>query len=148
MWTHVVCIHKGHFLSSPHSVVSRPKLSCGGSRVWPARLHALHNCSVFTALWCDCSVINLFEYPDSSISNVLTALKWWMIMTLNRKLLEKQRVQNPLCFLWCTHRSLFIQCQYYCLYSDFKIFLPDWQTNWQTNWQTDKTDFFAHAHTG
>ena len=29
------------------------------------------------------------EYPDSTISKVLTVLKWWM-----RKLLEKQRVQN------------------------------------------------------
>ena len=29
------------------------------------------------------------EYPDSTISKVLTILKWWM-----RKLLEKQRVQN------------------------------------------------------
>ena len=34
------------------------------------------------------------EYPDSTISKVLTELKWQMIMTLNRKLLEKQRVQN------------------------------------------------------
>ena len=31
------------------------------------------------------------EYPDST---VLTVLKWRMITTLNRKLLEKQRVQN------------------------------------------------------
>ena len=34
------------------------------------------------------------EYPDSTISKVLTVLKWWMIIMLNRKLLEKQRVQN------------------------------------------------------
>ena len=34
--------------------------------------------------------------PDSTISNVLTVLKWWMTMMSNRKLLEKQRVQN--CF--------------------------------------------------
>ena len=31
------------------------------------------------------------EHPDSTIS---TALKWRMITTLNRKLVEKQRVQN------------------------------------------------------
>ena len=31
------------------------------------------------------------EYPDSTISKVLTILKWQIIMT---KLLEKQRVQN------------------------------------------------------
>ena len=34
------------------------------------------------------------EYPDSTISKVLTILKWWMITTFNRKLLEKQRVEN------------------------------------------------------
>ena len=31
------------------------------------------------------------EYPDSTISKVLTVLKW---RTLNRKVLEKQRVKN------------------------------------------------------
>ena len=34
------------------------------------------------------------EYPDSTISMVLTILKWQMSTTLNRKLLEKQRVHN------------------------------------------------------
>ena len=34
------------------------------------------------------------KYLASTISKVLTALKWWMTMILNRKLLEKQRVQN------------------------------------------------------
>ena len=35
------------------------------------------------------------EYLDSSLSKVLTVLKWRMITTFNRKLLEiKQRVQN------------------------------------------------------
>ena len=34
------------------------------------------------------------EYPDSTISKVFTVLKWRMIMTFNRKLLEKQRVEN------------------------------------------------------
>ena len=34
------------------------------------------------------------ECPDSTISKVLTVLKWQMITTLNRKLLENQRVQN------------------------------------------------------
>ena len=38
------------------------------------------------------------EYPDSSISKVLTVLKWRLITTLNRKLLEKQRVQNRFAF--------------------------------------------------
>jgi len=34
------------------------------------------------------------EYPDSTISKVLTILKWQMITTLNRKLLEKESVQR------------------------------------------------------
>ena len=34
------------------------------------------------------------EYPDFTISKVLTILKWWIMTTLNRKLLEKQRVEN------------------------------------------------------
>ena len=34
------------------------------------------------------------KYPNSTISKVLTVLKWQMIKTLNRKLLEKQGVQN------------------------------------------------------
>ena len=106
--------------------------------------HAQHSCTVFTTLWCGCSVIKLtlylhqapswlwlvwtnspvftppgyrsvgttsqimprlrhimdthqfLEYPDSTISKILTVLKWQIITMLNRKLLEKQRVQN--CF--------------------------------------------------
>ena len=34
------------------------------------------------------------EYPFSTISKVLSILKWQIITTLNRKLLEKQRVEN------------------------------------------------------
>ena len=34
------------------------------------------------------------EYPDSTISKVLSVLNWRMITMLNRKLLEKQRVEN------------------------------------------------------
>ena len=34
------------------------------------------------------------EYPDSTLSKVLTVLKWRTITAFNRKLLEKQRVQN------------------------------------------------------
>ena len=52
MWTHVVCIHKAHFPSSPCSVV----------RVWPVRLHAQHSSWVFTALWCGCFVVKLTFY--------------------------------------------------------------------------------------
>ena len=34
------------------------------------------------------------EYPDTSISKVLTILKWRMTTMLNRKLLQMQKVQN------------------------------------------------------
>ena len=36
------------------------------------------------------------EYPDSSISKVLTVLKWRMITTLNRKLLESREYRTAL----------------------------------------------------
>ena len=45
-------------------------------------------------LHCVIDTRQIWEYPDSTISKVLTILKWRMITTLNRKLLEKQRVQN------------------------------------------------------
>ena len=61
------------------------------------------------------------KYPDSSISKVLTILKWQMTTTLKRKLLEKQRVQN--CFAsYEKYIGHFLQCQCYCQYSDLKIF--------------------------
>ena len=34
------------------------------------------------------------KHPDSTIPKVLTVIKWRMITTFNRKLLEKQRVAN------------------------------------------------------
>ena len=34
------------------------------------------------------------EYPDSTISKVLTILKWRMITMFNKELLEKQSVKN------------------------------------------------------
>ena len=117
-------------------------VECGHTCVyWYIKLtfrlhHARHSCSVFTTLWCGCSVVKLtlylhqnpswlwlvwtnspvftppgyrsvgttaqimprlhrimdthqfLKYPDS------TVLKWRIITMLNRKLLEKQRVQN------------------------------------------------------
>ena len=45
-------------------------------------------------LHCVIDTRQIWEYLDSTISKVLTILKWRMITTLNRKLLEKQRVQN------------------------------------------------------
>ena len=45
-------------------------------------------------LHCIMDTRQVHEYPDSTISKVLTVLKWWMITMLNRKLLEKQRVKN------------------------------------------------------
>ena len=47
-----------------------------------------------TGLHCIIDMCQIGEYLDPIISKVLTVLKWQMIKTLNRKLLEKQRVQN------------------------------------------------------
>jgi len=115
-----------------------------------------HTCSVFTALWCGCSVVKrtfypiscqlwlvwtnlpvrlssphpcidqsaqimprlhriqsimdvcqVREYPDSTISKVLTVLKWWIITKLNRKLLEKQ--YQCYCQFWKSFNPVYIQ---------------------------------------
>ena len=84
------------------------------------------------------------EYPDPSISKVLTVLKWQMIMTFNRKLLEKQRVQNhfasyevhighffynviaTVSFENCLTLSIFRFHHWTDRLTD------DWQTEWQT----------------
>ena len=127
-WTHIVCVDKVHFPSSPHSVVSRARLSRGGSESLACKTTRLAQCKTFLLLYLhpDSTVImiksantwtlvstmkllrgNLIAYtrtppyhdirqvrecPDSTISKVSTVLKWRMITTLNRKLLEKQRV--------------------------------------------------------
>ena len=106
-WTHV-CIHKGHFPSSPPSV-QLFYLHC--TLVW---LFIRKTCLLSSPhppswLWLVATMVQIMpglhhitdthkvrEYPDSTISKVLTVLKWWMITTFNRKLLEKQSVKN--CF--------------------------------------------------
>ena len=61
------------------------------------------------------------EYPDSTISKVLTMSKWQMITTLNRKLLEKQGVQNRFAsYEVQLDKSLISQCQCYCQF--WKLF--------------------------
>ena len=85
--------------------------------------------------------------PVGSTAQILPGLYhihiWQTIMTLNRKLLEKQR-EEPLCFLWGTHRSLFFTMSMVLLVleiiqpclrnSDLTIF--HW-TDKLTNWQMD-----------
>ena len=64
------------------------------------------------------------EYPDSTISKVLTVLKWWTITMFNRKLLEKQRAQNRFasyevhighCQFWKSFNSVYIQISKFSL---------------------------------
>ena len=62
------------------------------------------------------------KYPDSTISKVLTALKWWMTTTLNRELLEKQRVQNRFASDEVHIGYFILQCQCYCQF--WKLFNP------------------------
>ena len=62
------------------------------------------------------------EHPDSTISKVLTVIKWRMIMTLNRKLLEKQRVQNQFDSYEVHIGHFFLQCQCYSQF--WKLFKP------------------------
>ena len=58
---------------------------------------------------------------------------------------------EPLCLWWGTHRSLFLQCQYYCQFlKSFKpvyIKISKFFTG-LTNWHRDKTNCsFAHVRT-
>ena len=69
-------------------------------------------------LHCIMDTRQVHEYPDSTISKVLTVLKWWMITMLNRKLLEKQRVKNR----FASYEAPFLQCQCYCQF--WKSFNP------------------------
>ena len=88
------------------------------------------------------------EYPDSTISNVLTILNWLMITTLNRKLLEKQRVKNRFASYEVHIGHFFYNINATVSFGNrltlsmFRIFSPDRQT--------DKTNclinIFAHAH--
>jgi len=83
-----------------------------------------------TGLHCVIDTHQIRKYPDSTISKVLTVLKWRMIATLNRKLLGKQRLQNHFASYEEHIGHFFLQCQHYCqflklfnpVYSDFKIF--------------------------
>ena len=105
-WTHVVCIHEAHFLSSPRSE-QLFYLHC--TLVW---LFIRKTCFPSSPhppswLWLVSTMVQIMpglhrimdmrqgrEYLDSTISKVLTVLKWRIIMTFNRKLLERQRVKN------------------------------------------------------
>ena len=65
------------------------------------KLTSWHNVQIMPGLHRIRSIVDMHqvrEYPDSTVSKVLTVLKWLTIPTLNRKQLEKQRVE-PLCFL-------------------------------------------------
>jgi len=84
------------------------------------------------------------RYPDSSISKVLTILKWWMITMLNRKLVEKQRVQNHFASYEVHIDHFFYNINATASFGNrltlsvfrFKNFSPDWQTDKLTNRRT------------
>ena len=94
------------------------------------------------------------KYLDSTISKVLTALKWWMTTTLNRKLLEKQRVQNRFAsnevhigyFFYNVNGTVSFGNYLNFLYSDLKFFhRTDKLTNKLTDGQNQLLNPFAHA---
>ena len=47
-------------------------------------------------LHCIMDACRVREYPESTVSKVLAVLKWRIITTLSRKLLEEQRVESRL----------------------------------------------------
>ena len=134
-----------------HSSFIFTALWCGCSFIKLA--FYLHHTPPFW-LWLVCTTVQIMpglhritntcqvrEYPDFTISKVLTVLKWKMIMTFNRKLLEKQRVENHFASYEVYIGHFFLQCQILlsvleivktCLHSDFKFFSLDRLTDWQT----------------
>ena len=106
-------------------------------------------------IYCQDSTISthqVCEYPDSTISK-----EWQMIMTLNRKLLEKQR-EEPLCFIWGAHRSIFFTMSMVLLVLEivqpclhifgFNNFSLDWQTDKLTDGLNRFLNSFTHVHAG
>ena len=95
------------------------------------------------------SMCQVREHPDSTTSKVFTVLKWWMIMMLNRKLLEKQRVLN--CFAsdevhighFFHNINATVSFGNRLNLSIFKIFC---RTDKLTNWQMDKTNCLTPSH--
>ena len=93
------------------------------------------------------------NHPDSTVSKLLTVLRWRTIPTLDRKQLEKQRVE-PLCSLWGWHTSLHFnnvnatvsfKNNLTLLYSDLKIF--HW-TDKLTDAQNQSLNLFVPAAKG
>ena len=81
-------IHKTHLLSLPDPILAM----ANSPNFIPAPVGT--TVQIMPGLHRVIDTRQLHEYPDSTISKVLTVLKWRMITTLNRKLLEKQSVQN------------------------------------------------------
>ena len=54
----------------------------------------LDQCQIMPRLHRIMDTCQVRKYPDSTITKVLTGLKWRIITTSNRKLLEKKRVQS------------------------------------------------------
>ena len=134
MWTHV-CIHKAHFLSLPslaHSIFTA--LWCGS--VIKLNTFYLHQAPSWLCLVQTNSPVTqgilqrpvgttvqiipglhrirsimdmreVREHPDSTISKVLTVIKWRIITTLNKKLLEQQRYRTALLLLRYTQVTFF-----------------------------------------
>ena len=73
---------------------------------------------------------------NSTISKVMIILEWWTITTLNRKLLEKQRVWNSFAF-YEVHTGHVSQC--HCYHRLYKSVKPvKYYITGLTNWQADK----------
>ena len=90
------------------------------------------------------------EYLESTISKVLT---WQIIATLNRKLLEKQKVQNHFAFYEVHIGHFFYNVKTTVSFGNlsvfrFKDFSPDKLTNKLTEGQNQLLNPFAHVRGG
>ena len=79
------------------------------------------------------------EYLDSTISKILTVLKLWMITLFNRKLLEKQRVQNCFGFFEVLGHFFYNATVSFGNRLTLSIFrFQNFSLNRQNDWQTDR----------
>ena len=141
-----VCTHKAHF---------------------PSVHHAWYSCSVFTALWCGCSVVkltfchhqtpswlwlvwtHLTTYRSVGTNNPQTPLYYGHTSSpriaglyhIIQKLLEKQRVQNRFASYEVHIGHFFYNVNVTVSFGNcLTLGLFSFPPDWQTNWQTDKTN--------
>ena len=81
-------VTEGPMVGPSEAYAIHPTHIVHATRVWTSQQN------IMPGLHCNVNTRQVSEHPDCTIFKVLTILKWRMMTTVNRKLLENQRVQN------------------------------------------------------